>query len=135
MDVIIEFIKNLTNADWIMAHGGLALVALIVFAETGLFVGFFLPGDSLLFIAGLILANSTQAFPFDGGVVDLIFWMAVIVIAGIVGNYMGLTFINEKIHGFLKRNTYFKRKPFIRIKVALQLLWRASCRSFAHLRQ
>lgn len=115
MDVIIEFIKNLTNADWIMAHGGLALVALIVFAETGLFVGFFLPGDSLLFIAGLILANSTQAFPFDGGVVDLIFWMAVIVIAGIVGNYIGYWF-GKKSGPYLyqrKDSWIFKKKHLL----------------------
>ena len=34
--------------------GGLLLLALIVFAESGLLVGFFLPGDSLLFIAGFL---------------------------------------------------------------------------------
>lgn len=92
MDELIGFIKNLTDADWIMAHGGLALVALIVFAETGLFVGFFLPGDSLLFIAGLILANSTQPFPIDGSHMDLIFWMVIVCIAGILGNYVGYWF-------------------------------------------
>jgi membrane-associated protein len=39
--------------SWLTA-GGLALLAAIVFAETGLLVGFFLPGDSLLFIAGFL---------------------------------------------------------------------------------
>ncbi len=39
--------------SWLTA-GGLALLAAIVFAETGLLMGFFLPGDSLLFIAGFL---------------------------------------------------------------------------------
>jgi membrane-associated protein len=48
---------NPINAhDWIQALGGFAVlgVCMIIFAETGLMVGFFLPGDSLLFIAGLL---------------------------------------------------------------------------------
>lgn len=48
---------NPINAhDWIQALGGFAIlgVCAIIFAETGLLVGFFLPGDSLLFIAGLL---------------------------------------------------------------------------------
>jgi len=39
--------------SWIES-GGLAILAAIVFAESGLLVGFFLPGDSLLFIAGFL---------------------------------------------------------------------------------
>jgi membrane-associated protein len=42
------------NPESIIQYGGLGLVLLIIFAETGLFFGFFLPGDSLLFIAGLL---------------------------------------------------------------------------------
>ncbi len=38
---------------WIIENGGLYILLLVVFAETGLFVGFFLPGDSLLFVAGI----------------------------------------------------------------------------------
>ena len=43
-------------------QGGLALAALIIFAETGLLIGFFLPGDSLLFIAGF-LASKPKGLP------------------------------------------------------------------------
>ena len=48
---------DLLQPETIIVYGGLTLLLVIVFAETGLFFGFFLPGDSLLFVAGL-LSNS-----------------------------------------------------------------------------
>jgi membrane-associated protein len=47
----------LNPESWI-DKGGLALLALIVFAESGLLIGFFLPGDSLLFIAGFLSSDA-----------------------------------------------------------------------------
>ena len=44
--------KDLFNPMFYVVYGGLWMLLLIVFAETGLFVGFFLPGDSLLFCRG-----------------------------------------------------------------------------------
>ena len=41
-----------------LASGGVILLAAIVFAESGLLVGFFLPGDSLLFIAGFLTSGA-----------------------------------------------------------------------------
>ncbi|GAA3634611.1 hypothetical protein GCM10022223_61200 [Kineosporia mesophila] len=46
-----------------MGPAAVLLLALIIFAETGLLVGFFLPGDSLLFAAGLLVANGTVPVP------------------------------------------------------------------------
>ena len=64
--------------------GAFALVGIliIVFAECGLLLGFFLPGDSLLFTAGLLIAGGTIATPL---------WLAatLIVIAAIAGNLVG----------------------------------------------
>lgn len=118
MNEFIEFLKNLMDADWIMAHGGLYLVAFIVFAETGLFIGFFLPGDSLLFVAGLILANSTNPAPLMAGPVDLTFWLLIISLCGIIGNFVGYWF--GKKSGpllFERRETWlFKRKHLIQAK-------------------
>ena len=114
MHDFIEFIKHLMNAEWlantVMMFGGLYLVALIIFAETGLFIGFFLPGDSLLFVSGLIIANKPA--PFAEGPLNLIYWVVLITIAGIVGNAVGYWF--GKKSGpllFERRETWiFKRK-------------------------
>ncbi len=45
--------KDLLNPEFYIQHGGLWILLFIVFAETGLLAGFFLPGDSLLFVAGI----------------------------------------------------------------------------------
>jgi membrane-associated protein len=116
MNEFLEFLKNLTDPVWISNHGGLYIVVLIIFAETGLFVGFFLPGDSLLFITGMIIANSLA--PFDSETANLIYWMALITIAGIVGNSVGYWF--GKKSGpllFERRETWiFKRKHVLHAK-------------------
>lgn len=116
MESILELFKHLTNADWITQHGGLYLVALIVFAETGLFVGFFLPGDSLLFVTGLIIAQS--ASPFDTAALNLPYWIVLITLAGIIGNIVGYWF-GKKTGPILfeRKDTWlFKRKHLIQAK-------------------
>jgi membrane-associated protein len=113
MDSIIELLRELINPDWIMAHGGLFLVAFIIFAETGLFVGFLLPGDSLLFITGMIIAGAKESpFPFESHPMNLIFWIILLTIAAILGNIVGYWF--GKKSGpllFERKETWlFKRK-------------------------
>ncbi len=56
MDVLHEFFSRLYQFDELIRWGGYTVLALIIFAETGLLAGFFLPGDSLLVTAGLIAA-------------------------------------------------------------------------------
>lgn len=90
MNPVLEFLRNLTNPEWIMAHGGLYIVVLIVFAETGLFVGFFLPGDTLLFIAGMVIANTVA--PESAPILSLLYWLLLIAGAAIVGNFVGYWF-------------------------------------------
>ena len=87
---MLELLQNLTNPEWIMQHGGLYLVTFIVFAETGLFVGFFLPGDTLLFITGMIIAQSLS--PAEPSILNLLYWVLLISSAGIVGNFVGYWF-------------------------------------------
>ncbi len=70
-----------------LRKGGLALLAAIVFAESGLLIGFFLPGDSLLFIAGFLSSdaggNSLPALPWV---------MLVTCVAAIAGDQVGYLF-------------------------------------------
>ncbi len=66
-------------------QGGLALAALIIFAETGLLIGFFLPGDSLLFIAGF-LASKPKGLPH---LPSLGLVVPVLVVSAFVGNQVG----------------------------------------------
>lgn len=108
METIIEFLNNLINPEWIVQHGGLYFVALIVFIETGLFFGFFLPGDSLLFIAGMIIANILS--PFATPVINLVFWIGLITAAGALGNFVGYWFGTKSDSLFSKDRFLFKRK-------------------------
>ncbi len=120
MQDFIELVKELMNAEKLAAlvtlYGGLYLVALIIFAETGLFVGFFLPGDSLLFVTGLMIANSLN--PTDSNLVNLVFWISLISFAGIVGNSVGYWF-GKKTGPYMferKDTMLFKRKHLIQAK-------------------
>ncbi len=91
--------KDLINPMFYIVYGGLWLLLFIVFAETGLFVGFFLPGDSLLFVAGIYSANLSHEFLKLIGLghltnewLDLFLLVGLITIAGILGNTVGYTF-------------------------------------------
>jgi membrane-associated protein len=67
----------------ISSFGIYALVGVcaIVFIETGLLVGFFLPGDSLLFVTGLLISTGDVVFPIGGENVPVPIWIACIVIS------------------------------------------------------
>lgn len=113
MHELLELFRNLTNAEWINAHYGLYLVMFIIFAETGLFVGFFLPGDSLLFVSGMIISESHS--PFGNPMLNLVYWIVIISVAGILGNFVGYWFGNKSGHLLMKRkdSLLFKKKHLI----------------------
>lgn len=84
--------------EWIIDYGGLYILLLVVFAETGLFIGFFFPGDSLLFAAGIFLDKISNKFigmpqdaPSHFGFPHIIIIIMVIV-ASILGNLVGYWF-------------------------------------------
>ena len=120
MHDIIELIKELMTAEKLAAlvtnYGGLYLVALIIFAETGLFVGFFLPGDSLLFVTGLMIANSQS--PFHNDPANLLYWISLISVSGVIGNAVGYWFGNKTGHLIFERKDtlLFKKKHLIQAK-------------------
>lgn len=87
MDNILEFLQYLFQLDWISEHPlGLIFVILIVFAETGLFVGFFLPGDSLMFVTGMAFAGNKETL------IGFVPMMLLVILAGILGNMVGYWF-------------------------------------------
>ncbi|HZY24215.1 MAG TPA: VTT domain-containing protein [Bacteroidales bacterium] len=97
MHEIFEFLKQLVNPESIIHYGGIYLLLFVVFAETGLFVGFFLPGDSLLFTAGLLCSTGLLSIhPF--------LLVALIILAAVAGNMVGYGF-GKKVGPLL-----FKRK-------------------------
>jgi membrane-associated protein len=80
-----DFLKQLTDPESIINYGGLALLLFVVFAETGLLVGFFLPGDSLIFISGMICVSKPQLLGVSFPV--LIVLLASSAIAGNITGY------------------------------------------------
>ncbi len=58
MEVVAEFFSKLHQFDALIRWGGYTVLVAIVFAETGLLIGFFLPGDSLLVTAGLLASDT-----------------------------------------------------------------------------
>ncbi|WP_428656660.1 DedA family protein [Runella sp.] len=63
MDSITDFFHYLLNSEEIIRTGGLVLITLIIFAENGLFFAFFLPGDYLVFLAGIFCALNILNVP------------------------------------------------------------------------
>ncbi|MDX3435734.1 DedA family protein [Streptomyces stelliscabiei] len=60
---VFQLAVNLLDAQSLLAAFGTMGIAAVLFAETGLLIGFFLPGDSLLFTAGLLCAGGSATTP------------------------------------------------------------------------
>jgi len=101
-DLWLSF-QQLMDPEYLLSHGGFYIVVLIVFAETGLFFGFFLPGDYLLFLAGLFCALGK----IDVDIVTMYFG---ILGAGVLGNFTGYWF------GYRTGPMLFKRKDSLLFK-------------------
>lgn len=68
------------NIDHLIQSGGLLLIALIIFGESGMFIGFFFPGDTLLLSAGVFAAQ---------GKLSLAALLPIVAIAAIIGDNIG----------------------------------------------
>ncbi len=112
MDKDFSF-KDLLTPMFYIINGGIWLILFIVFAETGLFAGFFLPGDSLLFVSGIYsyeLVNTV--FPLQNDFLALLLLIAMISFMGIIGNTVGYWFgrrIGPTMYHW-KDTLLFKRK-------------------------
>jgi membrane-associated protein len=84
MNLVHQLLNILHHPDEIIAWGGYAILFFIIFAETGLLIGFFLPGDSLLFVAGAYAAaNSNQLH-----IVRLLILLSIAAISGDAAGYL-----------------------------------------------
>jgi membrane-associated protein len=63
MQQIVDFFQYLLNSEEIIRTGGLIVVTLIVYIENGIFFGFFLPGDYLLFLSGVFAGTKLLNVP------------------------------------------------------------------------
>lgn len=96
LQILLDFNwHELLQPQWYIDNGGLWLLLFIIFAETGLLIGFFFPGDSLLFVAG-IFSNKLAAYLYENSavpdVVNLLVIIALCAVAGISGNVVGYWF-------------------------------------------
>jgi membrane-associated protein len=115
MHLLAITLKDLLNPEFYINNGGLWVLLFIVFAETGLMLGFFLPGDSLLFVAGIFSQKLVdKLIPGGSGrdITDLLILLVLISVCGICGNMMGYWF-GKKSGPFLfhrKDNFLFKKR-------------------------
>ncbi len=108
--------SQLLQPQFYIEHGGLWLILLVVFAETGLFAGFFLPGDSLLFVAGIYSAPlAAEIYASNNQWLNLSILFIFISVAGILGNYVGYLFGNKVGPTMFdwKENLFFKKKYLV----------------------
>jgi membrane-associated protein len=86
--------KDLLNPEFYIDNGGFWLILFIVFAETGLFIGFFLPGDSLLFVSGIYAVKIiSETFGSTGSdFLDTTILASCVAVAAIIGNEIGYYF-------------------------------------------
>ncbi len=111
MHSLIQFVRNLYDPNYIQSlihSGGIPVIALILFAETGLLVGFFLPGDTMLFIAGVAAASRSP-----DGETYLNIWELVpsLIAAAVIGDQLGYFFGYKTGHAiFTREEGFFFRK-------------------------
>jgi membrane-associated protein len=118
------------NVHEIIQTGGLLAIATIIFAESGLLIGFFLPGDSLLLAAGLFAAN---------GHLPIGWLIPIVIISAIAGYEVGYVIgeragprVFHRKDGFLFREEYVGRtEKFFSTYGALTIL---GARFIAHVR-
>lgn len=94
---------------------GIYVVLFIVFAETGLFAGFFLPGDSLLFLAGIYSGElMATVMPMDSDFLNVLLLSVLVGLAGIVGNTFGYWFgAKSGTYLYTKEDSFWFKKKYL----------------------
>jgi membrane-associated protein len=113
MQSLLDLFHRIYDVQGIVRIGGLALITAIVFAETGLMVGFFLPGDSLLVTAGIFC---TAANPTGKPLLNIFLLNLLVITAAIVGDTLGY-WIGAKAGPKIftrEKSLFFSRKHLLR---------------------
>ena len=124
--------KDLLNPEFYIKMGGFWLILFIIFAETGLFVGFFLPGDSLLFVSGIYAVEIiTETLGSTGSdLLDTTILASAVAVAAVIGNEVGYWFglkagpaLYKKEDSFLFKKKYlFQAHDFFEEHGALAVI-------------
>ena len=103
-----DYLVKLSDAQQIIHKGGFYLIIFVVFAETGLFFGFFLPGDYLLFLAGMFVATGK----LDVGIFGMIIGL---VAAAVAGNFVGYWFgFRTGPMLYNRKESFFFKKKYLK---------------------
>jgi membrane-associated protein len=94
-------LASILDPKTLIEKGGLALAAAIIFAESGLLIGFFLPGDSLLFITGFLTSITTAGAVRVDYPLPVV--LVVLFLAAVAGDQVGYLFGNKVGPALFKR--------------------------------
>jgi membrane-associated protein len=111
MEQIIDFFQYLMNSEEIIQTGGLIAIVLIVYIENGLFFGFFLPGDYLLFLSGVFAGLGLLKVTLGILILGI---FASAVLGSFTGYFSGI-FFGERIT-LKKDNLFFKQEYLTKTK-------------------
>lgn len=103
-----DYFQHLIDPVKLLREGGFYLLLFVIFAETGLFFGFFLPGDYLLFLAGMFVATNKLD-------VSIYILVAGLVAAAVAGNFVGYWF--GKRTGpvlYQREDSFFFKKRYLK---------------------
>jgi membrane-associated protein len=118
----------MSNFDWsqlinpefyiLMEFGGikigLLVILFIIFAETGLFAGFFLPGDSLLFLAGIYSELLMRQISVGNDFANVVLLSSLVSLAGIFGNMVGYWFgVKGGTYLYNKEDTFWFKEKYL----------------------
>jgi membrane-associated protein len=93
---------------------GLLMVLFIIFAETGLFAGFFLPGDSLLFLMGIYSELLTQQIAIGDDLANVTLMATLVSLVGVFGNSVGYWFgVKGGTYLYNKEDTFWFKEKYL----------------------
>lgn len=115
----MEFIQSVMHyfsiegIQEIIAWGGLAILFVIIFSETGLLVGFFLPGDSLLVVAGFVASTKPEIL----NIWHVLIWLGIAAVAGdsvgyLIGKKAGAALYQREQSRWFRKDHLMKTKAF-----------------------